>query len=154
MTAPRWRSAAALVLIAGVIVAVAGATTATASGPSCRLASAKRVKAALGITVSAPTVTRNGPVTVCEFAAPAPLLVRFETHESTALFAAGRKGFTKHGEPTKTVSGLGSAAYSSSLDGGKSNTIVVLKDATELLITGARPLAKLEALARLIVPAL
>jgi len=144
-----------LILATGATAALASTgAAAAASGPSCSLASAKRVKSALGLTVGSPSVTKNGPVTVCEFASTSPLLVRFETNESASMFAAGRKGFTQHGEPTKTVSGLGTAAYSSSLAGGKSNTIVVLKDTTELLITGAEPLAKLEALAKLIVPSL
>jgi hypothetical protein len=93
-------------------------------------------------------------VTVCVFPPPTALLVRFETHETSALYTAGRNSFTKHGEPTKTVHGLGSAAYSSSLAGGKSNTIVALKGTTELLVTGTQPLAKLEALAKLILAAL
>ena len=43
---------------------------------------------------------------------------------------------------------------SSTFAGGKSNTIVVLKNKTELLITANEPLAKLEALAKLILPSL
>jgi hypothetical protein len=144
----------ALILASGATAVLASAGTAAANVPSCSLASAKIVKSALGITVRSPVVTRNGPVTVCEFASASPLLVRFETHASPSLFALGRKGFGQHGEPTKTVSGLGTAAYSSTLAGGKSNTIVVLKSTTELLITGSAPLTKLEALAKLILPAI
>ena len=107
-----------------------------------------------GITVGAPSVTKNATVTVCEFATTAGLLVRFETNETASLFALGRKSFGQHGEPTKTVNGLGTKAYSSTLAGGKSNTIVVLKNKTELLITANEPLAKLEALAKLILPSL
>jgi hypothetical protein len=122
------------------------------AGPSCNLASAKKVKSALGITVGAPLVTRNGPVTVCQFESKTALLVRFETSETAALFAFGRKSFAQHGAPTKPVSGLGTTAYSSSLAG--SNTIVVLKGKTELLITSTESLAKVEALAKLILPSL
>jgi hypothetical protein len=116
--------------------------------------SAKTIKAAVGVTVRSPVVTKNGPVTVCDFLSATPLLVRFETRENATLFAVGRKGFSQHGEPTKTVGGLGNAAYSSSLAGGKANTIVILKGSTELLITGPEPLPKLETLAKLILPAL
>jgi hypothetical protein len=122
------------------------------AGPSCNLASAKRVKSALGITVGAPLVTRNGPVTVCQFMSKVALLVRFETNETAALFAAGRKSFAQHGVPTKPVSRLGTTAYSSSFAG--SNTIVVLQGKTELLITSSDSLAKVEALAKLILPSL
>jgi hypothetical protein len=143
-----------LVLATGAAVALAGTGTAAAvSGPSCNLASAKSVKSALGITVGSPSVTKNGPVTVCEFASTSPLLVRFETNESASMFAAGQKSFTQHGQPTKTVNGLGTKAYSSTF-AGKTNTIVVLKNKTELLITANEPLAKLEALAKLILPSL
>ncbi len=138
---------------AAAVLASTGAAAA-ASGPSCGLASATRVKSAVGITVGSPSVTKNGPVTVCEFAGPPPLLVRFQTGETASMFAAGRKSFTQHREPTKTVSGLGTAAYSSSIAGGKANTIIVLKNTTELLITASEPLAKLESLAKLILPSL
>ena len=144
-----------LVLAAGAAAALASTGTAAAvSGPSCNLASAKSVKSALGITVGSPLVTRNATVTVCLFSGTPPLLVRFETNETASLFAVGRKSFGQHGEPTKTVNGLGTKAYSSTLAGGKSNTIVVLKNKTELLITANEPLAKLEALAKLILPSL
>ena len=69
------------------------------------------------------------------------------------MFAAGQKSFTQHGLPIKTVNGLGKEAYSSTFK-GEANTIVVLENKTELLITGNEPLAKLEALAKLILPSL
>lgn len=122
------------------------------AAPSCSLASPKKVKSALGLTVGAPVVTKNGPVTVCLFMTTPALLVRFQIHETAALFAFGRKGFDQHGEPTKTVSGLGTKAYSASA--GKSSTIVVLQNKTELLVTGTSPLPKLVTLAKLILPTL
>ena len=145
-----------LVLAAGAAAVLASTTAAAAgSGPSCNLASPKAVKSALGITVGSPSATKNATVTVCQFTTAPGLLVRFQTNETAALFAFGRKSFAKHGEPTKTVTGLGTAAYSSTFAGGKSNTIVVLKNRTELLITAVgEPLAKLEALAKLILPSM
>ena len=104
------------------------------------------------LRAGAPLVTRNGPVTVCQFMSKPALLVRFETNETTSLFAAGRKGFVQHGAPTKPVGGLGTTAYSSTFGGA--STIVVLQDKTELLITGSSPLPKLETLAKLILPSL
>jgi hypothetical protein len=143
-----------LVLATGAAAVLASTGTAAAvSGPSCSLASAKRVKSAVGLTVASPSVTKNGPVTVCLFTSTPVLLVRFETNETASMFAVGRKGFGQHGEPTKTVNGLGTEAYSSSI-ASTSNTIVVLKSKTELLITANEPLAKLVALAKLILPSL
>lgn len=122
------------------------------SGSSCNLASAKRVKSALGISVASPSVTKNRTVTVCQFRSNSGLLVRFEADESPSLFAVGRKSFEKHGQATKTVDGLGTRAYSSSAGGF--TTIVVLKNNTELLITAKVSLAKVAALAKLILPSL
>jgi len=142
-----------LVLATVAVLATAG-TAAAVSGPSCNLASPKSGKSALGITVGAPSVTKNASVTVCQFATAAGLIVRFETSETPSLFAFGRKSFAKQGEPTKTVSGLGTEAYSATSADGKSNAIVLLKNKTELLIASSEPLAKLEALAKLILPSL
>ena len=97
-------------------------------------------------------MTKNRTVTVCQFTSKSGLLVRFETNESASLFAAGRKSFEKHGEATKTVSGLGTKAYSSAAGGMA--TIVVLKNNTEVLVTAKVSLAKVVALAKLILPSL
>lgn len=153
----RHRSRAANVA-SGALIAVAGIAgapsvhAATTPSPSCKLASAKRVKSALGITVASPLVTKNRTVTVCQFTSNSGLLVRFETDESASLFAIGRKSFEKHGEATKTVNGLGTKAYSASAGG--STTIVVLKNNTELLVTAKVSLAKVVALAKLILSSL
>jgi hypothetical protein len=126
---------------------------AQSASPSCSLASATKIKSALGITVSAaPSVTRNGPVTVCQFRVATGLLVRFQTSETAALFAFGRKSFATHGETTRTLNGIGTKAYSSTI--GKEVTVVVLQNKTELLILARAPLAKVEALAKLILPSL
>jgi hypothetical protein len=146
----------AMVGLAGVPSALAAPATnrddAHSAGPSCNLASPSKVKSALGVAVSSPSATNNATITVCQFTTDPGLLVRFETKESASLFALGRKGFQTHGEPTKTVAGLGTEAYSSSIGG--TNTIVVLKNTTELLVTASVPLAKVVALAKLILPSL
>jgi hypothetical protein len=147
------RIALALIAVSAASGALAAAAPAHAAGPSCSVASPQKVKAALGITVGPASVTRNGPVTVCELrTASSGLLVRFQTSETSAMFAFGRKSFAKNGIPTRTVTGIGTKAYSASLQG--STTLVVLQQTTELLVTSTLPLAKLEALARLILPSL
>jgi hypothetical protein len=159
--APQHPTRAANVVIAALIATAgfAGAPSALAAtkGPLCSLASSQRVKSALGITVGPPVATRNATVTVCQFEESVGLLVRFQTNDSASNFAAGQKSFDKHGYPTKTVNGIGTKAYSSST--GKANkmvfnTLVVLQNKTELLITAAEPVAKLDALAKLILPSL
>ena len=142
-------------VVAGVLIAIAvlaGTASAQAATPSCSLASASRVKSALGVTVAAPQVTKNGPVTICQFITASALLVRFQTSETMALYTFGRKSFGKQGVSTKTVSGLGSNAYTASIGG--LHSLVVLQGKTELLVQGKTPLQKLEALARLILPSL
>lgn len=148
---------AALITIAVCAAAPTAATARTrpdarAAGLSCSLASPKLVKSALGLVVGAPVVTRNGPVTVCQFETATGLLVRFETNETASLFAFGRKSFTKQGKPTRTVNGIGAKAYTASI--GNTTTIVVLQHTTELLIVAQAPAAKLETLAKLILPSL
>jgi hypothetical protein len=123
------------------------------SAPSiCSLASPAKVKSALGFGVGAPIVTKNGPVTVCQYVVKTGLIVRFETSETAAMFAFGQKSFATHGEKTKPVSGVGAKAYTSTI--GKVITLVVLQGKTELLITASQPLPRLETLAKLIVPSL
>ena len=164
--AARHRLSRAANVVIGTLIAMAGlacapsvlaATTphrlnAHLSGPLCNLVSAKKVKSALGITVASPSVTKNRTVTVCQFMSNSGLLVRFQTNETASLFAVGRKSFQKHGEATRTVNGLGTKAYSSSAGG--SATIVVLEHNTELLVTAKVSLAKIVALAKLILPSL
>ena len=144
----RWAVVSALIALAGFAVS----PSAQAATPSCSLASAARVRSALGVTVASPQVMKNATVTVCQFITTSALLVRFQTAETTQLFAFGRKSFGQHGLPTKTVGGLGTKAYSASTQG--SNTLVILQGTTELLVQGRTPLPKLEALAKLILPSL
>ena len=151
-------------LRAGLATACAAALVATpaataAKTPSCALVTATMLKSALGATFAKPTSTSNAPVLVCNFRGldkiPS-LLVRFQVNESASSFRLARKQFDAHGERTKTVTGIGQAAYSSTLGSGAfaTNTLVVLKGSTELLVTAPAPLARVEALARKLLPAL
>lgn len=144
---------AVLVCIAAPFAGAApDALRADRAAPSCSLASAKAVKAAFGTTIGAPTVTKNGPVTVCQYASSTLLLVRFETGETAARFAAGRNSFKTHGESTTSVKGVGTGAYSSTIGGA--TTLVVLKGTTELLLTATSSQPKIISLAKLILASL
>jgi hypothetical protein len=138
----------------GAVIALAGSAGAASAlaAPSCSLASPAKVRSALGVSVGSPMVTKNKTVTICQFSTGSGLMVRFETSETAPLFAFGKKSFAQHGAPTKAVSGIGSKAYSASVSG--TNTLVVLKGTTELLVLGHVPLGKLEALAKLLLPSL
>ena len=123
------------------------------SSPSCSSVPASEVNTALGTNVGNPSVQPNGAVTVCTYTSQSPIatvIVRFETGMTQSSFTTARSQFDQHGEPTSTVSGIGDAASSSSTGTGQyqSNTIVVLKGSTELLVTAPASLSQVESLAQ------
>ena len=76
---------------------------------------------------------------------------------TSASFASARKSFDAHGEPTKTVTGIGTAAFSSTIGAGPyvTNTFVVRKGSNQLLVTaGHVTLAKIELLAKVVLTSL
>lgn len=125
---------------------------------SCNLVSPSLIQSTLGLTVGPPQVTNNSPVTVCRFSGsanpPSNVIVRFQTGETMATFNAEQQTFGQHGEPTTPVSGLGNAAFSSSIGAGSftQNTIEVLKGSTTLLVTAPATLAQVQALVTQILP--
>lgn len=133
---------------------VSAPTTTTTSSPqslSCSLAPVSEVNASLGLNVASPSSQVNGPVTVCTYGGtPGPVIVRFETGESSSSFETAKQSFEQNGEATSDVSGLGDAAYSSTAGSGESetNTIVVLKGSVEVLVTAPVSLDDVSALAR------
>lgn len=137
----------------------AGQSTSTSTAPSeaapsCSSVPASEVNSALGVNVGSPTSVVNGPVTTCTYnGTPGQVIIRFQTGENASTFAAGKAGFAKNGETTTDVSGLGDAAYSSSVGSGQfqTNTIVVLEGSIELLVTAPVTQEDVNALARQIL---
>lgn len=157
--------AAALILAAAAVAVLAtgpaafAKAKAKAHAPSCGLATPAMVNTALGTNVTAPKVTKQGSVLVCTYPEGAlsdKALIRYETGMTAKTFAASESGFTQHGEPVTPATGYGSQAYSSTIGGGDyvTNTLVVLKGRTELLVTASAPLNQVEALASAILPKL
>jgi len=113
---------------------------------------ASLVNTSLGSDVGAPAQTLNDSVTVCEYkgAKAGHVIVRFQTGEDAASFAAGRQGFDSNGEPTKTVTGFADEAYSSTL--GTSDlaviTLVARTGPVEILVTSGASLDAEKALER------
>jgi hypothetical protein len=119
---------------------------------SCSSVSPAMINAALGTSVTAPKVTKNGPVTVCAYPQgnlPQQALVRFQSKTTAKSFKVAESQFTAHGEPVASISGYGSMAYTSSIGTGAyaANTIVALKGSNELLVTAIAPLGSVEQLA-------
>lgn len=134
----------------------AGATPAAAG---CSLAPASLVNSTFGTTVTDASPEVNGTVTLCHYsngANPSAVLIRFATGMSLTDFKANEAGFAAHGESTTDISGLGDAAYSSTIGTGASavNTVVALKSNTEVLITASQPLTKVQALSQALLSAL
>ena len=146
-------------IFVAVLVAVPAATAAPAKTPGCSTVSPQLIKSALGVAVPAPQATPNGSVLVCTYGKVGQskqVIVRFQTGESAAAFATGRKQFDAHGEPTTTYAGLGVPAYSSVLGSGVylNTTLVALKGSTELLVTAPAPLASVAVLVKKTLAAL
>lgn len=135
-----------------LVLAAAGAHA--ASQPSCKLVSPGEIEAVLGFKVPEPSVTRNGPVTTCQYGNYGKtVLVRFETDESRSTFRADRAQFDAEGERTKSFTGFGLPAYSSVISGFITiSTLVVLKGHTTLLVTAEAPLADVAKLVGKILP--
>lgn len=111
-----------------------------ASGqPTCALAPATVVNAALGTDLGDPQQTLNGSVTVCSYQGPkaGQVIVRFQTGDNTATFDAGRKAFDANHEPTKDYPGFADEAYTNTLGSGGFvlNTLVARQGSTEILVT-------------------
>lgn len=117
-----------------------------ASGqPTCALAPATLVNAALGSDLGDPQQTLNGPVTVCTYQGPkaGQVIIRFETGVSAATFDAARKAFDASNEPTKDYPGFADEAFSNTLGsaGFVLNTLVARQGSTEILVTSKSSLA-------------
>jgi hypothetical protein len=148
-----------IAIVVASLVTVPIASAAPAKTPGCATVSPSLIKSALGFAVPAPQATPNGSVLVCTYGKLGQgkqVIVRFETGESAAAFAAARKQFDAHGEPTKTFAGLGVPAYSSVLGSGVylTSTVVALKGSTELLVTAPVPVATVAVLVKKTLAAL
>jgi hypothetical protein len=141
-----------------VLTVASPAWSASAKAPSCATVSPQLIRSALGLSVPAPQATPNGSVLVCTYGklGQGQVIVRFQTGDSKPAFAAARKQFDTHGEPTKPFAGLGVPAYSSVIGSGAylNSTVVALKGSTELLVTAPAPLARVAALVKKTLAAL
>jgi hypothetical protein len=109
--------------------------------------------------VQAPTVQTNSPVTVCNYGSGSisdTVIIRYQTAMTQSTFNTGKAGFSSHGESTNDASGIGDAAYSSTIGTGQAviNTLVVLKGSIEVLVTAPASLAQIDSLVGQILPKL
>jgi hypothetical protein len=152
------RAVTSIAVVVGIATLVAPAANAAShkAVPSCTTVTPAKIKTALGIVVKSPSVTKGGTGTTCMYA-PNSMIVQLGGGFSKASLKTVKASFNQHSEPTTTVTGIGDAAFTSTLGSGKyaTNTIVVDKGSTELLITVPMvSLTKVEALAKAILPAM
>ncbi len=152
------RAASMFLLPTAIVLAtaqVAASQPGQAGGGAARCArvSSAEVHAVLAVPAARPRVQKAGPVSVCSYG---PVTVRVQTAVSLKAFQYGRKQFEVHGEPTKTLHGIGTAAYSSVIGSGKSvmTTVVALRAGTELLVSAPVSVARVERLVKMVLPTL
>jgi hypothetical protein len=136
-----------------------GVTASASQKPlSCKLVPPAEIKATLGLSVSKPTAEQlmlglglNCTYTIGNTAGTLSVTINFRRPVTTQKF----KSSIGLGGTTTAVHRLGKMAYSNVLGSGKYATITlyVLQDTTEFSVeVSAVPLAKVEALAREILP--
>ncbi|WP_201096524.1 hypothetical protein [Thiocystis minor] len=129
---------------------------------SCDLAPASEVGATLGLTgLLAPVAGIEFPgtayaVTSCSYGLgnnSRTVIINFDAGTDAEGFAASKQSFVQAGVPVTDVSGLGEAAYfcAAGTQQVASNTLVVLKGSTSVLIPSGASRAQEEALARQIL---
>lgn len=130
-----------------------GSGSTAAATPGCDLVTPAEIESTLGVSVGAPEVTENGPVTVCTYPSGDTglrVIVRFETGFTDDDVAASRAKFESTQQPTADVTGIGDVAFSSTLGAGsvQASTIEALQGSTDVLITAGAPLTAVETLAK------
>lgn len=110
------------------------------------------VNSALGTDLADPVQNAAGNTTVCQFNGKkaGAVMIRVQTDDTAAGFAAERGTFDKTGQPTKAVAGFGDEAYTSTkhmpLGLPDMNTLVARKGHVEILVTASASIAAEQAL--------
>ncbi|MCU1678342.1 MAG: hypothetical protein JWM93_3100 [Frankiales bacterium] len=123
--------------------------TEISTGKGCENVTASDVSAAVGFTVTTPTAQAMGPIVLCTFTGPAgsAVLIRKESGLGVAAYDAGKVALEAAGQKTASLSGLGDAAYSSTVGtSGKTlaATVVARKGDNDVLVTVAGSTASVE----------
>ena len=118
-----------------------GGGPATVAAPSCKVAPASMVNAALGTNVGDPKEQLVGHGAVCNYTpvagAKGSVIVRIQTDTTRALFDQGRATSNTNGLPTADLPGFQDAAYTSTISAGSvtTNTVVALKGTVQILVS-------------------
>ena len=132
-------------------------TSGAATGsPSCATVPASTVSVDLGVTVSGPVVRPSGTSASCSYSSGsfrAAVVITVTRGATSESFAADAAKLGAYGATTTTISDLGDSAMASALGTGpdQTNTVAVLSGSTEVTITAAAALARIEALAQTVL---
>jgi hypothetical protein len=108
---------------------------------------ASLVNSALGTDLAAPSQNAVNSTTVCQYQGTkaGAVIIRVQTDDTAAGFAAERVTFEKSGQPTKDLAGFGDQAYTNvkhmPLNLPDMNTLVARKGQVEILVTSSASLA-------------
>jgi hypothetical protein len=126
-------------------------TTTGGSKPVCSLISPTEIRQATGVTVDAPSVAVEGPMTTCTYKASdvsQSVIIQYETGATPSSFAAAKERITEKNGPTSPVANLSEAFSSTADEGGTSvNTVALLIGSLQIVVISASPLSKVETLA-------
>jgi hypothetical protein len=125
----------------------------SAAWADCGAVPASRVKAALGVDVSAPTLDKAGNAVMCQYPGggnPMSVIIRVETNSTLEEMQGLRKfGDSKAGVKSQDVSGLGDAAYTTSVSAPGVPTVTTVaaqKGQLNVQVTAAAPLPAIKTL--------
>jgi hypothetical protein len=113
---------------------------------------ASLVNPALGTDLADPVQNAAGNATVCQFngTKAGAVMIRVQTDDTAAGFAAERTTFDKSGQPTKDIAGFGDEAYANTkhmpLGLPDVNTLVARKGQVEILVSASASIAREQAL--------
>lgn len=137
--------------VAGKPAAVAAAPGKGAGG--CGLASPAAVGAALGMTMEAPDVTNDPPITVCDYWSTNrhKVIIRIQRDLGPKDFSENKASMrTELNQPTIDVPGIGDEAYVTSNHSKfvPNNTLVARKGAVEIMISSGATVNREKSLMR------
>lgn len=119
---------------------------------NCSLVSAGVLEHLLGVTIGKPTTTAEGTTVSCHYrAATGIVILQYTTGFSTAAFRTEVREDDAHGEETTALSGLGAPAVAITVDKVLTG-LALVKGGDGFLVTAITSLARLEAIARVVVP--
>ncbi len=133
----------------------AARTTTSAAPPpatlSCSSITASTVSAALGVQVTGPTFHPSAASTSCAYAAGtfrAAVEITVAGGVSASTFDRDATTLGAYGATTSTVPGLGDLAMASSLGAGpdQTTTVAALSGTTEVIVSAAAPVSRIETL--------